>query len=355
MRRTALNGVRRVAPLNAAIASDVGAVRQENQDRVAVVRGSDLTGSPFILAALADGIGGMKNGSECAAIALGTFIDCIATEAQHNLDPLRWMERACTQANMAVWSKHSGEGGSTLVAILLTTLGQPIWLSVGDSRVYQANGGNLLQLSRDDTLEGQLGKPIEGGRRSELLQFVGIGEALEPHVEYFPLDTNGTILLTTDGVHFVEQEFLARVVFHAPDIGLCAKRLTEVAKMLGGPDNASVVAISVEALQVDSDAPLDSTLEVWDPFGELQVLFERGSRDSAYSAKTTISPTKAVAERDTAVNPATTPSKPTNKGKQPKKSKSSKKPRQKDDITDANEDNPSEKPQLVIEFPRKTS
>ena len=182
MRRTAPTGVRRVAPLNAAVASDVGVVRQENQDRVALVRGSDRTGTTFILAALADGIGGMKRGEECAAVALGTFIDSVVTEAQRSVSPMDWLGRACACANKAVWTRHAGEGGSTLVALLLVRGRRPMWLSIGDSRVYQARDGKLRQLSRDDTLEGQLGKPIEGGRRSELLQFVGIGDACEPHI-----------------------------------------------------------------------------------------------------------------------------------------------------------------------------
>ena len=276
MRRTIPSGVRRVAALNGAVASDIGSVRDENQDRVALVRGLDRSGGAFILAALADGIGGMKKGAECAAATLGTFIDSVVTDAQLSADPKDWLARGAQRANRAVHSQLGGHGGSTLVAALLAKGREPLWLSIGDSRVYQTNGGKLNQLSRDDTLEGQLGKP-GGGHRPDLLQFVGIGDALEPHIEAVA-GTGGTMLLTTDGVHFIDAEYLAKVVYYAPDLGSCARRLIELAKMLGGPDNASVAALSLDTPAVDVDLHLVDAFEVWDPFGELQVMFDRGAR-----------------------------------------------------------------------------
>lgn len=374
MRRTALTGVRRVAPLNAAVASDVGAVRQENQDRVAVVRGFDRAGAPFILSALADGIGGMKNGAECAAIALGTFIDSVVTEAQHSLDPTGWLERACMRANQTLWFRYEGEGGCTLAAILLTKEHRPMWLNIGDSRVYLANHGKLRQLSRDDTLEGQLGKPIEGGRRSELLQFVGVGDSMEPHIEQISPDVNDTLLLTTDGVHFIEPEFLARVVRHAPDLGVCARRLTDVARILGGPDNASVAVLSVDSLQADSAVLPDSTFEVWDPFGDLQVMFDRslcGSPSVVPMRAPALAPSAQKTTPRTSDEPTLVPNyvgvdpanskarsevmrKQVENNKQPKKPRGNRKAKQQQRTAEVLSKSEAGIPQLLIEFPNKT-
>lgn len=74
LRRTPTNGVRRVAPLSAAIASDLGNVRENNQDRVTIVRGRDQQGREYALVAVADGIGGMQDGETCAAMAISAFI-----------------------------------------------------------------------------------------------------------------------------------------------------------------------------------------------------------------------------------------------------------------------------------------
>src|SRR5262245_7872269 len=73
LRKTSVSAVRRIAAFPAAIASDIGNERSQNQDRVAIARGSDMSGSPFVLCALSDGIGGMKDGELCAAMTLGTF------------------------------------------------------------------------------------------------------------------------------------------------------------------------------------------------------------------------------------------------------------------------------------------
>ena len=282
MRRTALRGVRRVAQFDGALASDIGSVREENQDRVALVRGRDRLGQPFILAVLADGMGGMKSGSECAALTLGTFIDSVMTDAQLSMDASdEWLVRGAHRANKAVHKKYAGQGGSTLVAAVLMNGFSPRWLSVGDSRAYQAGKGVLNQLSLDDTLDGQLGKAGEG-RRRDLLQFIGIGDALEPHIGTIGSDAE-TVLLTSDGVHFIDADLLAKVVHYAPNLGYCASRLTELAKMLGGPDNASVVALSFNALMVNIETYLNDVYEVWDPFGELQVMFDRRAYQSVSS------------------------------------------------------------------------
>ena len=367
MRRTTPSAVRRVAPLKAAVASDVGVAREENQDRVALVRAADRDGSPFIVAALADGIGGMKQGAECAALAMATFFDCVVNEAQHSREPREWLQRGAQRANRAVHTHQGGDGGSTLAAILMAKGHRPLWLSVGDSRVYHAADGKFSQLSRDDTLEGQLGKPIVGGRRSELLQFIGLGEGLEPHVEPIPWDLVGTLLLTTDGVHFVDAEHLGKVVQFAPDIGQCARRLTETAKWLGGPDNASVAAIAVDALSAEPSAQLDWGFEVWDPFGELQVIFDRGLRRYPSATPTpapqaTPSPSAAPApveaggksegaKKDAPEPSAAAAEKP--KGSKAK-GKSGRKTKAKEPAPEREGEPQADVPQLLIEFPNKT-
>lgn len=261
-----------------------------------------------MLAALADGIGGMKQGAECAAVTLGTLIESVVSDAQLSRDPGGWLLNGAHRANRAVHTKFAGEGGSTLVAALLVKGCPPHWLSIGDSRVYQAESGKLSQLSLDDTIDGQLGKS-DGGRRRDLLQFVGIGDALEPHIAAID-SSSGSMLLTSDGVHFIDAEYLAKVVHHAPDLGFCVRRLTELAKMLGGPDNATVAALSLDAIAVNEETQIHDVCEVWDPFGELQVMFERGPR--RYAAA---SPQKAPAAQSPKQSSASSLSPPTSPGK----------------------------------------
>lgn len=371
MRRTASSAVRRVQPLSAALASDVGLVREENQDRVAVVRGCDRTGRTFILGVLADGIGGMRQGGQCAALTLATFIHTVTCEAQRTEDPSEWLRRASVHANQAVYASQGGDGGSTLTAILFAYGYRPIWLSIGDSRVYHVAEAKMTQLSRDDTLDGQLGKSIEGGRRSELLQFVGIGDSLEPHIEFTPWDLTGTLLLTTDGVHFIGEDYLGKLAHFAQDLGVCVRRFVDLAKMLGGPDNASVVALNVSALAESEPPPIESAYEVWDPFGELYMVFDLNHRNpfgmvspEHENAKVRVAAgrrgrqdatsTKGLEEpgAESAAAPVVTPT--TRKRRATKqKSDGGRKRKEKAPTIEGARESEGDAPQLSIEFPNK--
>lgn len=364
MRRTVSSGVRRVAAVSAAIASDVGSVREENQDRVVIVRGADRTGRTFVLAALADGIGGMKQGAECASITLGHLIEAVIYEAQGQNSPKEWLLRAANHANVAVYSKFQGSGGSTLVAALISPDRSVHWLSIGDSRVFHSAGSKLEQLSIDDTIAGQLGKRAEAGlNNSDLLQFVGIGEQLEPHVEQLGHGgLTGALLLTSDGVHFIDPSWLGQIVSHAPDPGMCARRLIELAKWLGGPDNASVALIALDATSDDPDAYFESSFEVWDPFGDLHVVIDRQTfRTPASPVPATLERAEILAKPSQGEKPALEPSnfaeaalKPKAK---PKTGKGGRKSKAKGKELEANDaDEPVvEVPQLRIEFPNKIS
>lgn len=306
-RRTPGSGVRRVAALSAAVASDVGLQRDQNQDHVALSRGQDRFGRPYAALALADGIGGMSDGGRCAALALGSFLASVEDDARSGLGCEVWLARGAARANANVHAEFRGAGGSTLVAALLVAGRATQWLSVGDSRVHLWLGSTLDQLSVDDTIAGQLGKaPDAGLNRSNLLQFIGVGEQLEPHVESVAA-TDGSIILTSDGVHFIDAKFLAPIVAHAQDAGVCARRLVDVAKWHGGPDNASVALIALNAKIGPPVESGDIGLEVWDPFGELLLMPAPTPRAPERNASPRFNATAPTVALATSPEPASAP------------------------------------------------
>lgn len=273
MRRTASSGVRRVSALAAAVATEVGSVRVDNQDRVAVAQGWDKDGRPFAVAAVADGIGGMQDGALCAAIALASLFAEIAGQAKAGSPFHEWLPRAVAVANVAVHAKFRGDGGSTLVAALIGADGKVAWANVGDSRVYHQLGGKLVCLSTDDTIAGQLGKGREAGPdQSKLLQFIGIGNPIEPGLGTIDSPA-GQLLLASDGVHFLDTtHWFEAIIAHAPDPGMCVRRLADLSKACGGFDNASACVMGL-ALDVQEREPeISLALEIWDPFGDLQII-----------------------------------------------------------------------------------
>ena len=358
LRRTPSTGVRRVASLSAAVASDVGSVREENQDRVAIARGLDRSGRPYVALALADGIGGMRQGAECAAMTLGSFFAGIEYEAKSGTEVTTWLMQAAMRANSRVHAEFGGKGGATLVATLVLPGKNVHWLSVGDSRVYLSRGLGLHQVSTDDTIAGQLGKPPEAGLdRSNLLQFIGTGPELEPHVEALPPTDAHSILLTSDGVHFIDPAWLGQIVGHAPDAGICVRRLVELSKWCGGPDNASVGMIELDASLEWPNGSGWLGLEVWDSFGEVH-LISTGPAPTApplhvASRSTAAGSPQNVVDPEKAPDQATPPSKD-----KPKRTRGGRKPKgdaQKRTPAKDGDEAPAERPQLVIEFPSKTT
>lgn len=278
LRRTPNGGVRRVASLASAIASEIGQVRKENQDRAAIVRGRDNQNRDYVILAVADGIGGMRDGASCAALTIGAFVAALDYHAQQDiLDAKDWIQRAVMDADQAVFGQFCGDGGSTLVALVIRPGHDIHWASVGDSRVYSTTGRYLAQVSVDDTIAGQLGKGVDAAyEQSKLLQFIGMGSELEVHSGEFENGRVDAVVLTTDGIHYLATtpNWLGQIVSNASDPGVCVKRLVELANWCGGPDNATVAMISLATGGEAGDRPDYPCLEVWDAFGELQIISE---------------------------------------------------------------------------------
>jgi PPM family protein phosphatase len=352
-RETGSSGVRKVASLHGAIASEIGNVRSDNQDKAIAFKGFDARGREYAVAVVADGIGGMNDGAACAALAIAAFTSEISVLSQVGFSsPLTQMKQAAHFANEAVYRDYLGRGGSTLVAVLFLSGMPPIWVSAGDSRIYLQSGKSLKLLTTDDTIAGQLNKsgtvPAE---HSKILQFVGMGKDFEPHVDEVREAHEGELILTTDGVHFLENgsDWFKSIIQNAPDAGATAKRLVEVAKWCGGPDNATLACFGFPFRPFERGAVGDG-IQIWDAFGELDIQLQHNpvSRQQPSSNVRYQSPRKPpvsdvddgepqlIDEDEPELLPTTGKTTP----KQPRKSRS-KKPIDKDT------------PQLDIEFSKK--
>lgn len=357
MRRTPSTGVRRVIHLAAAVASETGNVRTENQDRAVLVRGRDSKGNEYTLAVVSDGIGGMHDGAGCAATAIGAFVSMIEWQSKkHDTDISTWLYNSSLSANDAVYDKYSGKGGATLVAVLLHPNHPIYWLSVGDSRIYSSSGISLKQISVDDTIAGQLGKNEElYPEQSKLLQFIGMGSDLEPHTSIIDDNNVNSVVLTTDGVHYLapSPNWLGKIIGNSLDSGSCVKKLVDLAMWCGGQDNATVVMLSLQPQSESSFKILSmlySCIEVWDPFGEIQIISNihsnagELSNNEGYIPKPELPKEQSSENDNNAVKAAAKGRKRTSK-----KSKDKAPPKQNDIDSVQSEDIP----QLHIEFPSK--
>jgi serine/threonine protein phosphatase PrpC len=272
LRKTGNGAVRRVADLPIAVASSVGLVRKDNQDRVAVLRFLEQSGQQSILIAICDGMGGMADGTECAATALSSFFSAFV-QSSARLLPRDRLFQAASYANQSVYKLYRGSGGATLSAVLMQSDSPAIWVNVGDSRIYRFENRLLNQITVDDTLAGQLARePAAYAGRSELLQFIGIGPMAEPHVGDFEKFTEqSALMITSDGAHFLPANLIQELMAHATEPAIAARRLMDVATWCGGHDNASIAIVYPEQVFAqDAPAGRSNFVEVWDAFGEVR-------------------------------------------------------------------------------------
>jgi len=136
--------------------------RKEQQDCVGFAVG-ESRGKPVLLAVLADGMGGMKNGADFSRIAVSYHCE----HFQEMLDQVRTAPgillslalRANTEANRIYNEDHPG--GTTLISALFTDEYFHI-LSIGDSRItlFRKAGRTIgyvpLQMNRDHVLGAAL-------------------------------------------------------------------------------------------------------------------------------------------------------------------------------------------------------
>ena len=241
--------------------SDVGCIRQNNEDRFCV---DEQLG----LCLLADGMGGHGHGEVAAGIAIEVshrfmaasrdFFDMtwpFGYDCGRTLDENRLIN-AIHLANHRIWSavKERPEWagmGSTLIAVKVedehSTIG-----SVGDSRVYLLRNGQMHQVSVDDSWVGDLvrsGALSEQAARSHsmrnvLTQAVGSQPDLNVHTCRQSLVDGDTLLLATDGIYGVVEAATIRSILHSySGAKAAAEQLVKATREAGAPDNASCVVL----------------------------------------------------------------------------------------------------------------
>jgi len=270
--------------------SDIGLKRSDNQDRTAALyvnTGGTLKQS-FYCFVLCDGMGGMKDGSLAASIAVSTFIESLIVYRKEL--PEKRLLVSALAANDAV--KSSNGGGSTLSAILIAE-DKVFSLNAGDSRIYStAKDGIVRRHTTDDNL-----KEFAGGEDERLLQYIGMGEGLRPHIKPVAVDFE-LIFLTSDGVHSLDENVFNKIVKHSNSATELCGRLVSTAVWTGGHDNASVIGVSksvIENLKFDRQGP---EIAVWNNSSEMQIVWADREQKQPQSRENTLDAKPPIVERE---------------------------------------------------------
>lgn len=244
-----------IPDLAIAIGTTTGAVRQRNEDRVAVANVHAANGEVYFVALVCDGVGGSDMGDTAASIAVAVFLDeLVYTRLRQPLELL--LPKLIRRVDDRVRSVLQGRGATTISALVAASNGEVMATNVGDSRIYawSPQKDKLLQVSRDDTMENELSDL--SFKDPSALRFRGLGGSLSQAIgetgrtsddlrikllgsELFP---DGAVL-ATDGAWKGAEDGFNAVVKKAPTAANAVSRALSVAAWSGGIDNASLVAV----------------------------------------------------------------------------------------------------------------
>jgi len=286
-------GIQFVEAIGCALGTAMGKVRSENQDRAVFVRySSNVPTQSFLLFALCDGMGGMREGRICANIALVEMIHYLVNNRVKTQTLQECLELAIKVANDKVFTQYHEQGGTTLSAVALdsTTI---VGINVGDSRIYQYDNHSLTQISVDDTLEDRM--KINNEFSKNLIQYIGMGKDLIPNILNLSLEKG--FLLTSDGIPNIGNNNLKEIIKNASSASDAVTKLIRLADWFGGKDNASLIFLSKEPIgflqNLLNEVTTDCFVEIWDCFNSRQIMtlpnWSKTTRSSnRKSPKTTI-------------------------------------------------------------------
>ncbi|MEO7096578.1 MAG: protein phosphatase 2C domain-containing protein [Polyangiales bacterium] len=258
---------RSIVPLRilAAGATDIGKVRQHNEDAI-------LVRPDLQLYLVADGAGGHNAGNVASALAatsVGHYFEATAADPrlanpldELNLSPAaRRLSRAIQMANREIIeiakTRNNYHGMGTTIAAVSgqPELGVIHVAHVGDSRVYRIREARIEQLTADhslanDVLEQRPDLPEEVGHklpRKVVTRALGMEEALRVSVRTHQIIPGDKYLICSDGLTgALDDDDLSDVIRVAktPEEGV--KLLIDMANEAGAEDNLAAVVIMIE-------------------------------------------------------------------------------------------------------------
>ncbi len=242
-----------VMPLEVGLCTDVGRVRETNEDYLRAVPEQGIV-------ALADGMGGHSAGEVAAEVAVEVVVEELH-HAQRFLEmdavqALMALGQAVERANASVYmlANRNPEllGMGTTLVVGLFHGGRIFYAHVGDSRLYVLRGGRLVQLTRDHSLIQEVvdhgiypnrGEARQAGVGENVLtRSLGFDLNLNIDVNEVPVRPGDLFLFCSDGLStpLTRERMESVLQKHQLSLESRARTLVNLAKEAGGNDNISV-------------------------------------------------------------------------------------------------------------------
>lgn len=236
--------------------TDPGKVRERNEDSVNIVKNA----SGEFLLAVADGMGGHKDGEVASSIALNHISTRFKeiSSVGNKEDAIRWISDTVKEANALIYKyvslhKESSGMGTTMVLALLTKSFLLVG-NIGDSSGYVIKNGKLHKVTVDHTLVNLLVKSgelsIEDAKnhpkKNVLMKALGATVDVEMDIFNVELGVDG-ILLCSDGLtNMLDDESIEKVLNGKGTNDEKLEKLVFKANNRGGSDNISIAYLNKE-------------------------------------------------------------------------------------------------------------
>lgn len=236
--------------------TDIGRVRKTNEDRAIILMNSDNE----VFLAVSDGMGGSEKGDVASKLTIDLLNASFKKKKKHRylFSDKRWITRTCKSINKKIYSmaekvkkteKNSEKigMGCTLVAVLIS--GERMMIAnIGDSRAYMLKGGEIKQLTTDQTYVEYLlktGKITEEGAKTHpdrhvLTNALGVYNSLSLFITDMPYHGE-SILLCSDGLYNnLDSKEIANILLTDERTDQKVVSLISIANHAGGSDNIGI-------------------------------------------------------------------------------------------------------------------
>lgn len=231
--------------------TDVGRVRQENQDSVFIC--DSQIGILPNLYIVADGMGGHRAGEVASSSAIEAFVENVKNTSLKDI--LSVLQESVLAANaflleMSMETKaYEGMGTTMVIAVIDES---SVYISnIGDSRLYLINE-EIKQITRDHSLVqeminiGELDKKSARSHKNKNVITKAVGTDINLTADFFDIeiDNNDIILMCSDGLtNMIDDKGIHEIIKNEDASMSTVTRLVEKANENGGKDNISVILI----------------------------------------------------------------------------------------------------------------
>lgn len=235
--------------MRAAVLSNIGKVRRQNQDRFLIDQNRGL----FVVC---DGMGGHKAGEVAAQMAIDIIHgDIEEMDKQH---PHSFLTTSIMKANQSVFSRgrqfeECSDMGTTITAAIIKDMNL-YTAHIGDSSLFVIRSHGIEKITQDHTLaekmqrEGLLNEDEKNTNRYRHILTRALGVEASVEIDCFTnqLHPEDRLFMATDGVtDLIQPSEVREAVTNEPDLDQALQKLLHLALIRGGHDNITMLLIAL--------------------------------------------------------------------------------------------------------------